>query len=57
MTPIYIISAVRTAIGDFGGSLKDLPPAQLGAAVIAEALKRGNASPGQVGHVVMGNVI
>ena len=57
MTPIYIISAVRTAIGDFGGSLKDIPPAQLGAAVIAEALKRGNAAPDQVGHVVMGNVI
>ena len=56
MTPIYIISAVRTAIGDFGGSLKDVPPARLGAAVIAEALKRGNASPEQVGHVVMGNV-
>ncbi|HKY81181.1 MAG TPA: beta-ketothiolase BktB [Sphingobium sp.] len=57
MTPIYIISGVRTAIGDFGGSLKDIPPAQLGAAVIAEALKRGNASVNQVGHVVMGNVI
>lgn len=57
MTPIYIISAVRTAIGDFGGSLKDIPPAQLGAAVIAEAVRRGNATPDQVGHVVMGNVI
>jgi len=57
MDPIYIISGVRTAIGDFGGSLKDLPPAELGARVIAEAVSRASLSPGDIEHVVMGNVI
>ena len=57
MEPIYIASGVRTAIGDFGGSLKDIPPARLGALVIAEAIKRANVEPTAVKHVVMGNVI
>lgn len=57
MEPIYITSGVRTAIGDFGGSLKDIPPARLGALVIAEAIKRANVDPTEVQHVVMGNVI
>ncbi|MCC4234075.1 beta-ketothiolase BktB [Sphingobium soli] len=57
MTPIYILAGVRTAIGDFGGSLKDCPPATLGAAVIAEAIARAGVAADQIGHVVMGNVI
>lgn len=57
MKPVYIISGVRTAIGDFGGALKDIPPAKLGSLVIAEAVKRGGLSPDAVQHVVMGNVI
>lgn len=57
MEPVYIVSGVRTAIGTFGGSLKDFPPAQLGASVIAEAVKRAGIAPGDVQHVVMGNVI
>ena len=57
MEPIYILSGVRTAIGDFGGSLKDVPPAKLGELVIAEAIRRAGVSPGAIGHVVMGNVI
>lgn len=57
MKPIYILSGVRTAIGDFGGSLRDFPPAKLGAAVIAEAIARAGITGDQVGHVVMGNVI
>ena len=57
MEPIYILSGVRTAIGTFGGSLKDIPPAKLGALVIAEAIARAHLSPDDVGHVVMGNVI
>ena len=57
MEPIYILSGVRTAIGDFGGSLKDIPPARLGALVIAEAVKRAGVTGDCVQHVVMGNVI
>ncbi|MES2174604.1 MAG: beta-ketothiolase BktB [Pseudomonadota bacterium] len=57
MTAVYILAGVRTAIGDFGGSLKDYPPAKLGAAVIAEAIARSGVAADQIGHVVMGNVI
>ncbi|WP_176599059.1 MULTISPECIES: beta-ketothiolase BktB [Sphingobium] len=57
MEPIYILSGVRTAIGDFGGSLKDIPPARLGTLVIAEAVRRAGLAPDAVQHVVMGNVI
>ncbi|RYM07779.1 beta-ketothiolase BktB [Sphingobium cupriresistens] len=57
MTSVYILAGVRTAIGDFGGSLKDYPPAKLGAAVIAEAIARSGIAADQIGHVVMGNVI
>jgi acetyl-CoA C-acetyltransferase len=57
MKPVYIIAGVRTAIGDFGGSLKDFAPADLGSKVIAEAIGRANVSPEQVQHVVMGHVI
>ncbi len=53
--PIYILSGVRTAIGTFGGSLKDIPPARLGALVIAEAVKRAGIAASDVGHVVMGS--
>ena len=55
--PIYILSGVRTAIGDFGGGLKSLAASELGALVIAEALARAGVAPGDVGHVVMGQVI
>ena len=54
---IYIISAVRTAIGDFGGSLKPFRPADLGARVITEALSRAGIEPKDVEHVVMGQVM
>lgn len=57
MEPIYIVAGVRTAIGDFGGSLKDHSPADLGAIVIAEAVRRAGIAPGDVEHVVMGQVI
>src|SRR3546814_9031749 len=55
--PIYILSGVRTAIGDFGGGLKDFAPATLGKLVIEEAVKRAGVAPSDVGHVVMGQVI
>jgi acetyl-CoA C-acetyltransferase len=54
---VYIVSGVRTAIGDFGGSLKDIPPTELGGQVAREALSRANVSGGEVQHVVFGNVV
>lgn len=57
MEPVYIVSGTRTAIGGFGGSLKDHRPAELGGLVIGEALRRSGVAPEQVQHVVMGQVI
>jgi acetyl-CoA C-acetyltransferase len=54
---VVFVGAARTAIGSFGGSLKDIPPADLGAQVIKTALERAGVQPKDVGHVVMGNVI
>ena len=54
---IVISAPVRTAIGTFGGSLKDIPAPDLGAAAIAAALQRAGVKPGEIGTVVMGNVI
>src|SRR6516164_3901505 len=54
---VVVLSGVRTAIGDYGGGLKDKPPTELGAAVVREAVKRAGITPGDVGHVVFGNVI
>lgn len=57
MKEVVIASAVRTAIGSFGGSLKDVPAAELGATVIKEAINRAGISAEVVDEVVMGNVI
>nr|WP_314483790.1 acetyl-CoA C-acyltransferase family protein [uncultured Pseudomonas sp.] len=54
---IYVVSAVRSAIGTFGGSLKDMPLADLASAVTQAAIARAGVSPEQIGHVVMGTVI
>ncbi|MBN4665834.1 acetyl-CoA C-acyltransferase family protein [Pandoraea nosoerga] len=54
---VVIVSGVRTAIGDFGGSLKDFAPTQLGAIVAREAMSRANVGGEDIGHVVFGNVI
>ena len=54
---VYIVGAVRTAIGDFGGTLKDFKPSELGAKVIAEAVTRAGVQPDDIQHVVMGQVI
>jgi len=54
---VVVVSGVRTAIGDFGGSLKDVPPTELGAQVAREALARAGVDGAEVGHVVFGNVI
>jgi acetyl-CoA C-acetyltransferase len=54
---VFVVGAVRTAVGSFGGSLKDVPLSSLATKVLAAVLDRSNISPEQVGHVVMGNVI
>jgi acetyl-CoA C-acetyltransferase len=54
---VVVLSAVRTAIGKYGGSLKDHPPTELAAAVVREAVARAGVEPRAVGHVVFGNVI
>ncbi|MDD6796417.1 MAG: acetyl-CoA C-acetyltransferase [Clostridiaceae bacterium] len=57
MREVVIASAARTAIGKFGGALKDVPAVDLGAIVIKEALNRAGVKPEAVEEVVMGNVI
>ncbi|MBA1321712.1 acetyl-CoA C-acyltransferase family protein [Pseudomonas sp. S07E 245] len=56
-TEIYVVSAVRSAIGGFGGALKDLPLADLATALARAAIERSGVAAEQIGHVVMGNVI
>ena len=51
---VVIVSAVRTAIGTFGGALKDQSPTQLGALVTREVLARTKVAGSDVGHVVFG---
>lgn len=57
MEDIVIVSAVRTAVGKFGGTLAKVPATQLGAAVISEALSRAKLGKDQVGEVIMGQVL
>ncbi len=54
---VVVVSGVRTGIGDYGGSLKELPATRLGAIAIREAVARAKVEPARVGHVVMGSVI
>jgi len=54
---VVVLSGVRTAIGDFGASLKDIPPCDLAASVTREALQRSGLDAQDIGHVVFGNVI
>ena len=57
MRDVYVISSCRTAVGKFGGSLKDVPAAELGSIVMAEALKRGNVKGEWLDEVMFGNVL
>lgn len=57
MNEVVVLSAVRTAVGDFGGSLKNHAPGDLAAAVTREAVARAKVEPGEVGHSVFGSVI
>ena len=54
---VVVVSGVRTAIGDYGGALKDFPTTKLGAIAIKEAVARAKVDPASIGHVVMGSVI
>ncbi len=54
---VVVVSGTRTAIGDYGGGLKDVPPTELGAIAIKEAVARAGIDPATVGHVVLGSVI
>jgi acetyl-CoA C-acetyltransferase len=57
MREVVVVSGVRTPIGTFGGSLKEVPPTQLGALVVAEAMKRAAVKGEEIGHVVFGHVL
>ncbi len=57
MTDVVIAGPVRTAVGSFGGKLKDVSAVKLGAIVIQETLKRAGIRPNQVDEVIMGNVL
>lgn len=52
-----LLSGVRTAIGDYGGALKDVAPTQLAAKIVRAAVARASIDPGEIGHLVFGNVI
>jgi acetyl-CoA C-acetyltransferase len=54
---VVVLSGVRTAIGDYGGVLKDVAPTELAATVVREAVKRAKVDPGEVSQLVFGNVI
>ena len=54
---VVILSGVRTAIGDYGGSLKDIAPSDLAARVVKEAVSRAKVDPADVGQCIIGNVI
>ncbi|RKL63998.1 acetyl-CoA C-acetyltransferase [Thermoanaerobacteraceae bacterium SP2] len=57
MTTPVILSAVRTAIGTFGGSLKDISAIELGRTVLVESIKRAKIEPAMVDEVIMGNIL
>ena len=57
MNNVVIVSATRTAVGKFGGSLKDFNPGQLGSVVLKDALKKAKIEQSEVDEVIMGNVL
>ena len=54
---VVVLSGTRTAIGKYGGGLKDVPPCDLGATVVRESVRRSGLQPEEIGHAVFGNVI
>ena len=57
MKDLYVVNCCRTAIGSFGGSLKNTPAAEMGAVVVKEALKRANIAPENVDEVMFGCIL
>ncbi len=57
MSEVYIVNCCRTAIGSFGGSLKDVPAADLGAIVVKEAMNRAGVKPEQVDELMFGCIL
>jgi acetyl-CoA C-acetyltransferase len=57
MREVWITAALRTAVGDFGGGLKDVSPIDLGATVVKAVLEKGGAVGDQVGHLAFGHVV
>jgi len=57
MEDVFVLSAVRTPIGKYGGGLASVPPCDLAAKVVREAVSRSGVEPGQVGQAVFGNVM
>ena len=57
MREVLVVSGVRTAIGTYGGSLKDIPPTELATQVVRESLARAHVEGKDVGHVVFGHVV
>ena len=57
MKEVYVVNCCRTAVGSFGGSLKDTPAAELGAVVVKEALKRSGLNPEQVDELMFGCIL
>ena len=57
MKKVYIVSAVRTPIGSFGGALSSIPASSLGAAAIKGAIKKAGINPNDINEVLMGNVL
>src|SRR5258706_14903865 len=57
MTDVMVVAGTRTAIGDYGGAFKDIPPTRLGSIGIKEAITRAEIDAATVGPVVMGSVI
>ncbi len=57
MKDLYVVSCCRTAVGSFGGSLKDVSATDLGAAVVKEVLNRANVKPEQVDEVMFGCIL
>ncbi len=57
MTDVYVLSAARTAIGTFGGTLAGMPPIDIATHAARAALDRAQVDPARIGHVVMGHVI
>ena len=54
---VVITSAVRTAIGSLGGTLKNIPAYKLGSSVISSAIKKSNLKPSEIDEVIMGHVL